>query len=128
MLNSVSSAEEIDTPGSPQNEAFQWIVNEDTRYLCPDNPSLIQRYSLAVFYYSTSGDRWIECTAPTDFSSEEAIAIADDNCNIEPVPGSGSEAWLTPSDECQWGGVVCEPLEGGQVERIDFGTFLVPFI
>lgn len=116
----VSSEQQIDTEGTPQNLAAEWIINEDMRFVCPQDPTLIQRYAMAVFYYSTDGDDWFECSAPEDFSSEESITEANEDCNIA-VPGSnGTDAWLTPSSECDWGGVACNDL--GFVERIDFGT------
>jgi len=70
---------------------------------------------LAVFYYSTNGDRWFTCIAPSDFSDPAAIEGANNNCDIpisirpqEQLPlDSGSDAWLTPSSECEWMGVVC---------------------
>jgi hypothetical protein len=121
VVNSISDMDEVDTPGTPQNQAFNWIVNEDMRYLCPEDPSLPSRYGLVVFYYSTRGDRWLECSAPEDFRDPASIAEANANCSIQPLPGSGSDAWLTPSDACQWGGLVCNE---GRIEILDIGTYL----
>jgi Leucine-rich repeat (LRR) protein len=109
--------------GSPQNEALMWIVNDDTLFLCPDNPNLRRRYAMAVFYYSTRGGRWLECSAPTDFADPASIAAANQNCNLQPFPDSGSDAWLTPVSECQWGGVVCDA--SGNVQLLDIGTCLI---
>jgi len=122
VANSVSDSDEIDRPGSPQADALEWIVSSDPAYLCPEDPALIPRYTMAVFYYSTLGDRWTQCSAPTDFASPEAIAAANANCNIEPLAGSGSDAWLTPSSVCAWGGVVCDPGGDGDVIILDMGT------
>lgn len=77
---------------------------------------------MVVFYYSTRGDRWTECAAPavalappqsatttaTLLSSLAAIQDANARCTLV-VPGdnSGSNAWLTPGDECLWGGLGC---------------------
>jgi len=118
ILNSVSEPSLIGTPGTPQNRAYTWLVDLDTRYLCPDDPDLVQRYVMAVFYYSTNGNRWDECSAPSDFSSAESIATANLNCNI---PNAAAWAWLTPSNECIWGGVECKPVGDGSVVKIDFG-------
>jgi len=52
-------------------------VNEDTRFVCPDDESLAQRYVLAMLYFATSGDAWTE----------------------------GS--FLTGDSECEWKGVEC---------------------
>jgi hypothetical protein len=126
VLNGVSSDDDIESAGSPQNLAFQWIVDGDPAFLCPDSPTLVQRYSLAVFYYSTAGDSWTECSAPSDPASPESVQQANDACSIEPVEGSGSDAWLTPGPECQWGGVVCEPVDGsGPVVTLDIGSSFI---
>jgi hypothetical protein len=101
--------------------ALDWITNLDMAYVCPDNIFLKQRYSAAVFYYSTRGNRWNQCDAPDDFSSALDVAAANARCTIEPVPGGGSDAWLTGSSECRWGGVICDT--AGNVEKIDIGTF-----
>lgn len=45
----------IDT-GSPQDRALQWLIDEDQFTVCPDDPKALQRYILAVTYYSTNGD------------------------------------------------------------------------
>lgn len=116
-MNTVSDSNVVNTDGTPQSEAANWLINQDTRFLCPDSPTLISRYALAVFYYSTRGDRWLECSAPSSFNDTAAIEAANAACNIQAFPDSGSDAWLTPSDECQWGGVVCN--DNGDVEVIN---------
>jgi hypothetical protein len=121
ILNSVSNSNDLDTPGTPQNTAANWIINQDTRFVCPGNPTLIQRYSLAVLYYSTDGNRWTQCNAPSNFDDPASIAVANANCAIEPFPGTGSDAWLTPGSECQYGGVVCGPF--GTVTTLDIGMY-----
>lgn len=115
----VSNDGSLNVTGSPQNLAAEWLINLDMAYLCPQNPTLVQRYSMAVFYYSTEGDDWTQCSAPSDFSSETSIAEANANCNIVAQDGTGSDAWLTPSSECDWGGAACT--DSGFIERIDFG-------
>jgi hypothetical protein len=123
LVNTVSDSNVVGTSGTPQNQAVRWLIDQDTRYLCPDSPALLSRYSLAVFYYSTRGDRWLECSAPSSFNDTAAIEAANAACNIQAFPDSGSDAWLTPGDECQWGGVVCNG--NGDVEIINIGTLLL---
>lgn len=43
-------------PASPRRRALDWIADRDGRRVDPDDPSLPQRYALAVLYYSTGGD------------------------------------------------------------------------
>ncbi|GAX22969.1 hypothetical protein FisN_15Hh136 [Fistulifera solaris] len=116
-LLGISDEEALDTEGTPQNEAFQWIVGGDPSYLCPNDPMLSQRYSLAVFYYSTNGNRWTQCEAPVDASDEAQVEEANQRCDLEPLPDSGSNAWLTPGSECDWAGVVCN--DDGIIEQLD---------
>jgi hypothetical protein len=56
-LRGVSSdaGESLNTPGSPQNLASQWMLNEDTLTEGLSEDKQIQRYGLATFYYSTGG-------------------------------------------------------------------------
>ncbi len=123
FINTVSDSNVVGTDSTPQGQAANWLINEDTRFLCPESPSLKSRYALAVFYYSTRGDRWLECSAPASFNNTAAIDAANTACNIQSFPDSGSDAWLTPSDECQWGGVVCN--DDGNVEIVNIGMFIV---
>ena len=123
LLNTVSNSNVVGTEGTSQSQAANWLINQDTRFLCPDSPTLLSRYALAVFYYSTRGDRWLECSAPTSFNDTATIEAANTACTIQSFPDSGSDAWLTPGDECQWGGVVCN--DDGNVEILNIGTLLM---
>lgn len=122
FLRVVSNPADVDTPGSPQALALEWLINEDPLQLCPQDKHLIQRYVMAVFYFSTRGDRWTECSAPPlaeDVEDhEKAIEIANAECTLI-VNGyeSNSNAWLTNGTECQWGGLGCN--EENFVTRIE---------
>lgn len=108
----------FDDPSTPQAQALDWLTNEDTLYVCPDDPSCqpVQRYALAAFYFGTDGDSWTQCNAPTDFNDPAAITAANDNCARvvtpfqvpnERIGDTSSDAWLTSSNECEWGGIAC---------------------
>lgn len=99
--------------GTPQNDAYNWLVYDDPDYLCPEDPTLVTRYTLVVFYYSTRGDRWTQCRAPSSGDIESEIA-ANDDC-------PGGNAWLTSGSECNWSGVTCD--ENFSVIRLDIGRF-----
>ncbi len=45
-------------PGTPQADAYDWIVNVDESDACDGPTDLMERYLLTVFYYSTGGDNW----------------------------------------------------------------------
>lgn len=117
FIQIVSATEDVDEEGSPQNKAANWIINEDGARLCPQDDSFIQRYVMAVFYYSTNGNRWFQCRSPED--SGLSIPEANEACNITSL-GNTSDAWLTPGSECMWGGVTCNS-DQDFVEQIDFG-------
>ena len=68
---------------TPQFLAANWIVNEDARELQADDPSLIQRYILAILYFATNGSEW-DC-----FFTNDTVAFLDEN------------------DECGWFGMTC---------------------
>eukprot|EP00531_Pseudo-nitzschia_arenysensis_P001326 CAMPEP_0116124914 /NCGR_PEP_ID=MMETSP0329-20121206/5535_1 /TAXON_ID=697910 /ORGANISM="Pseudo-nitzschia arenysensis, Strain B593" /LENGTH=556 /DNA_ID=CAMNT_0003618927 /DNA_START=166 /DNA_END=1836 /DNA_ORIENTATION=- len=125
FLRVVSNPADVDTPGSPQQLALEWIINEDPMQLCPQDKFLIQRYVMSVFYFSTRGDRWTECSAPplldedaTEEEKAEAEAAANAACNLK-VAGfeSNSNAWLTGGNECGWGGLGCN--EDDFITRIE---------
>lgn len=111
-LSPVSSSNLIPTP---QRSALNWIIDDDGAQLCPDDDSLVQRYTLAVFYYSTNGDDWKECNAPSNFDSQASIAAANSACTLTTVNATtifpndvrGTNAWLTTESECTWGGISC---------------------
>jgi len=92
--------------------ALNWMIDEDPMQLCPQDKHLIQRYVMAVFYFSTRGDRWTECSAPPPLDGvddvDQAMVEANDQCAIQ-VTGfqSDSNAWLTGGSECGWGGLGC---------------------
>ena len=119
LINSVSDSVLVGTEGTPQNMAMEWLINQDKRRLCPSDPSLKRRYSLATFYFSTRGTRWSECSAPDNLDDPESIEEANAACTIQPFPDAGTDAWLTPSSECRWGGVYCD--ESGEVQLLDIG-------
>lgn len=65
FLTSFSSKSDINSKGSPQNLAAEWIAVTDPRQVdIPASTSyeesyeFVQRYVLAVLYYATQGDSW----------------------------------------------------------------------
>jgi Leucine-rich repeat (LRR) protein len=68
--------------GSPQRRAVAWLSTFDNAVVEVDDPRFEQRYILAVLYYATSGDTWLNAAN-----------------------------WLNPDlHECDWGTdtIVCE--------------------
>ena len=113
-LSGISFPELFDQANTPQAKALNWIIADDVSQLCPDDASLVQRYTLAVFYFATNGDNWNECSAPVEYDPA-IIDLANIECNLTttnatdlfPTDIRGTNAWLTPDSECLWGGVSC---------------------
>ncbi|KAL7515620.1 hypothetical protein ACHAXN_013384 [Cyclotella atomus] len=74
----------LSDPNSPQSKAYAWCKNDLINYKVNNAARLVQRYSLAVLYYSTNagdGRKWINSTD-----------------------------WLS-GHECTWFGIRCEMSE-----------------
>jgi hypothetical protein len=95
ILDQVANSTLIRDLSTPQGLATNWIINEDAGQHCPDEPKIIQRWSLAVMYFSTGGDDWTEC-----FSG-------DVSCTTSPA-FLGEDAFLSESNECEWAGISCD--------------------
>ena len=102
-LTSVSSENDLQNKSSPQYQAAQWVADEDPLKVAIGNPRLVQRYILAVFYFSTNGDEWLEC------GRKDPICGGDPN----------EDSWLSESSECTWLANRC--VNGVDVDRIFFG-------
>lgn len=122
IFSTVSNPTDIKTPGTPQYKAFNWIIYDDDYCLCPNNSSceLIQRYVMAVFYYSTGGEKWVNCGAASTVcnpSGSTYNGFATSAC----FEGA-SERWLAPVSSCRWCGNVCDDLNHITcITQIDIG-------
>jgi hypothetical protein len=83
----LTEKETLETPGTPQYHAVQWLANVDGAKLHPGDPNLAQRYVLAVLFYSTAG------------TQEHVSPIGSWN---------NQQSWMTSSGVCSWVGVECE--------------------
>jgi len=93
IAETTTTFEDILNDDSPQHMAFHWLMYEDNQYLCPDD-EVIQRYVLAVLYFSTNGDSWTHCSAG-DVAMDSPCAV-------------GTETnFLADGSECDWYGVTC---------------------
>lgn len=141
-MGTVSDDALFDIPTSSQSRALQWIAHYDAidPPMCPGdrliNKRIVQRYVMAVFYFATEGgSKWKQCNAPDDFNDPESVEEANDNCNIgatafvlrnERIGVSSTYAWLSPVNECLWGGVVCWGADSSNgsmenfVDQLDF--------
>ena len=83
IVSTISDPSLLEDPSTPQAKALEWIMLDDLE-THPDPASqklnpMIQRQILALFYYSTEGDNWLN-----NFS------------------------WLTSTSECEWYGCGCD--------------------
>jgi len=97
-LENVSGKEVFDNRSSAQYKAFNWIYNDK---IVMDAPNFIQRYVLAVFYYSTGGDNWKYCHREDKVCKDRKVS------------------YLSPENECEWFGNVCVD---GKINQLNFGT------
>lgn len=107
LENAVVDSSILANLGSPQGLATEWILNQDEAVICPDDPKFLQRWVLAVIYFSTNGDQWVQCSANP--------AATDDCGNV--LPFLGGTRFLSAGTECDWAGISCID---GCVTEIEF--------
>ena len=112
ILDSVSDSAILRNQNTPQGMAADWIIGADTQRVCPDDEKLVQRYVLALIYFSVGGDKWFQCSASLDTA---------DDCGVE-FPFEGRDRFLDSSNECSWAGVRCDAEL--YVTEIEFGACL----
>ena len=118
-------------------QALQWILETDPMRLSPTADNLLQRYYLALFYFSTarytpeSGGQWKSCNPPTNPADLDSDLLCyheyrlslyqeglltgwfseESSINVLGETGSYEEVvstpWLTARHECHWAGLFC---------------------
>ena len=132
---SVTPVSVLDDPFSSQSLALKWIIEDDVPEtpVCPnvDDCKALERYVMASFYFAAGGGKWDQCNAPNQFTPA-AIARANAACDrvVTPFPvnnprigADSTDAWLTPSDTCEWGGLACwgtTDSRNGCMDQLDF--------
>lgn len=109
LLDSVADPVLIRDVNTPQGLATEWLLSQDSRKICPDDPKILQRWVLAVMYFSTGGEQWLQCS--------NNILATDDCGNEEPF--EAEQRFLSAFHECEWAGIDCNELEC--VTEIEFG-------
>lgn len=118
LLEGVSASKVFLSSDSPEFHALRWISYSDSgSALPPDDPMVLQRYALAVFFYAS----YLEFQ--TVAGAQAPIENDVDN-QYEGVPNPGwtrKDYWLTDKGVCSWYGVECPPREvnGVMVTRYD---------
>jgi hypothetical protein len=107
ILDGVADPTLIRNITTPQGMATDWLINQDVRQLCPHNPKIVQRWAVAVIYFSTGGNEWLKCGA-----------LGIDPCGFE-NPFVEKRRFLSGFSECQWAGISCN--SDSCVTEIEFG-------
>jgi hypothetical protein len=101
-IASISAPLDLLTSGTPQNRAFEWLLDIDPAQVCPGEAlNVVQRYVLALLYYSTAGENWDECGGGV-------------SCPTVP--------YLSDLNVCLWYNTLCDGPDGNLIE-IRLGTF-----
>jgi hypothetical protein len=83
----VSSNQDLNQSGTPQNDALNWLVNIDNFLNASStSESIIDRYVLAVIYYADGGYQW---SNQSNFLTFESI------CAWHDTPDNGTGAFCT---------------------------------
>ena len=101
-------------PSTPQGKAYTWLLDYDPMQLCPSAPNLKQRYILAVLYFATNGDNWFSC-----YQGSDPLLCVQGNAAAGLGAAHARDPFLSGSNECSWGGIICE---GNEVSEIRFET------
>jgi len=123
QLAKVVGISQLTNATSPHYKALQWILHEDPVVLPESAPNLVQRYTLALFYFATTANGpWRSCNPPIIGSGETHV------CQFQQLMWVTHELefevvtrnrWLGHTHECDWVGITCE---GEQVIRLILGT------
>ena len=79
-----------------QRRALCWLADTDQRYLSPSDPTLAQRYALAVYYFSLGGE------------SEGNAFVWETNRGERDEDVAGISNWLSSESECDWYQIFCD--------------------
>jgi hypothetical protein len=127
QLELVVGSDKLNDPSTPHYQAMEWIIHEDKLQLTADDPNLVQRYLLALFYMQTtrSGD-WISCGRPDD--DDTSFCLWQKLIEVWPHEYVGIPwiRWLSGESECAWAGVLCDQFN--TTRAIDLCKFRPVFV
>ena len=106
-LTGISKPDVFNDENSDEHQALRWVAYSDPARLDPEDPMLIQRYVLAVFYYASYND------FVKDHGEQPALKHGDEQSEGVPVPGfHRRDFWLTEKGVCLWYGIECVERDG----------------
>jgi hypothetical protein len=127
LYSTVSSKKDIETKDSPQNKAFNWILNKDEYCVCPfvKGCEPIQRYVMAVYYYSTKGENWANCGASSATCNPNGVINKGSSTSV--CYSGAYQRWLSKNPSCKWCGNSCDdPLYPDCITQINLGKKAIP--
>jgi len=115
ILSKVSTRADLLKSGTPQNDAYNWLLKDN--FYCYSDPKIIQRYIMALTYFSTDGEKWTNCGQEGGSSACDPLI-----CNRNGgKPRLGTKRWLDKGSECTWCGAACNTTNKC-ITDIDLGT------
>lgn len=115
----VISSSQID----PVFQALIWLTQDQSPPYQLFNTTLnvLQRFSLAVFYFSTQGDvSWTHCARQQIEQSLQEPKLPNDPC---PEKSRGKTYFLSHHHhECHWHGITCNPDRKSYIQMMDFSN------
>lgn len=90
----VTSKEDLDNNATHAHSALHWLTEDDRAKLDFNDPGLLQRYALVVFYFSTQP------------AIQKGAVYRD---------WTTKENWMSKANVCEWYGVACEEVHGHNV-------------
>ena len=77
IISEVSPLSTLPETSSPQSKAAAWLMTDQG--ICPSDANVLQRYILAVLYFATKGESWMD-----------------------------QLGFLSSANECEWAGIKCD--------------------
>ena len=97
-------ASKLDNIDSPHYKALDWLLHEDDMQLTPEAENLVQRYAMAVFYFTTSvKSPWLSCNPPTGNQTAQCMYQRPTTFWPEIVYEEEPDSirWLSDKHECE---------------------------
>ena len=110
----VSSSRDFGNGSTAQSRALYWMSEADELQISPDDPYMVQRYTLAVFYFMAADSN----LAPGDSGDGERRRLQDGDNNPDVVLHDSDRVqeltgwrqvsnWMSEKGHCSWHGVEC---------------------
>lgn len=103
--------EDLRNTSTAYGKAFEWL-SHDNRTISllvnksnSEDPSIEQRFCIALFYFQTLGEHWTNCSASTNTTDINCTVLDRDYIEIK------QKRWLGDYHECEWAGISCVEIE-----------------